>query len=130
MKYYKAKKVIADGTTYHFDTKENPSHLYSNGDVEYIGVNTTEDLLPLQRAEIAAQELTFAEIKPILDSCHLMKTINGMIERKIAEHYSIPQEIKMIKLPETNAERIAYQAYVDECKALFRPMKVEKGLVI
>jgi len=126
MKYYKAKQVIADGTTISFKG-EKVIHYAKIDGVEYLG--TEDDPVAEQSVEIAAQELTYAEIKPILDSCHLMKTINGMIENEIAEHYSIQQEIKMVKLPETDPARIAYQTYVDACKALFRPMKQQYGLI-
>ena len=48
----------------------------------------------------------------------------------IAERYSIPDEIKMVKLPVDHTERVAYQAYVDECRAYGRAMKVERGLIV
>lgn len=134
MRYFKAKKVITEHTTLSFvstNQEDKIIHYAEIDSVEYLGVDSadTDGLLAQQPQEIEVEELTFAEIKPILDKSALMKDYNTIIEAKIAEKYSIPQEIKMLKLPENDSERIAYQNYVDTCKAEVRPMKLEKGLI-
>lgn len=133
MRYFKAKKVVTEYTTLSFGSTNQEDkiiHYDEINGVEYLGVESADAdaLLAQQPAEIEAVEITFAEAKPILDNCRMMKEYNAMIEGKIAEKYSLPQEIKMVKLSTTDADRIAYQAYVDSCKAEVRPMKIEKGL--
>ena len=133
MRYFKAKKVITEFTTLSFGSTNQEDkiiHYDELDEVEYLGVDSADvDILAKQPAEIEAVELTFAEIKPILDNCRMMIEYNSIIERKIAEKYSIPQEIKMLKLSVTDETRIAYQSYVDECKAEVRPSKLAMGLV-
>lgn len=134
MRYFKAKKVVTEYTTLSFGSSNQEDKIihYDEIDgVEYLGVDSADAnaLLAQQPAEIEAAEITFAEVKPILDNCKMMKDYNTIIEQKIAEKYSIPQEIKMLKLSTTDTNRMAYQAYVDSCKAEVRPMKLEKGLV-
>lgn len=134
MRYFKAKKVVTEFTTLSFNSTNQEDKIihYDEIDgVEYLGVESAdvEGLLAKQPAEIEVVEITFAEAKPILDNCRMMKDYNTIIEGKIAEKYSIPQEIKMLKLSTTDVSRIAYQAYVDKCKADIKPLKLEKGLV-
>jgi hypothetical protein len=134
MRYFKAKKVITEFTTLSFGSTNQEDkiiHYDEIDEVEYLGVESAdvEGLLAKQPAEIEAVEINFAEAKPILDNCRMMKDYNTIIEGKIAEKYSIPQEIKMLKLSATDATRIAYQSYIDEWKAEVRPSKLAMGLV-
>ena len=64
-----------------------------------------------------------------LKECRMFHDINAIVQRMIAERYSIPDEIKMVKLPIDHPERVAYQNYVDECRAYGRTMKVQRGLI-
>ncbi|MCK9209290.1 MAG: hypothetical protein M0P61_00500 [Ignavibacteriaceae bacterium] len=134
MRYFKAKKVVTEHTTLSFNSTNQEDKIvhYDEIDgVEFLGVESAdvEGLLAKQPAEIEAVEITFAEAKPTLDNCRLMKDYNEIIDKKVAEKYSIPKEIGLLKLIKTDPVRVVYQQYVDSCKAEVRPMKLEKGLV-
>lgn len=134
MRYFKAKKVITEFTTLSFNStnqEDKVIHYDEIDGVEYLGVESAniKALLSQQHAEIEVVEITFAEAKPVLDNCRMMNDLNAIIEKKIAEKYSIPREIKMLKLAATDPARVAYQAYVDECKVNINLMKLDKGLV-
>jgi len=134
MRYFKAKKVITEFTTLSFGSTNQEDKIihYDEIDgVEYLGVDSADvdTLLAQQPAEIEAVEITFAEAKPVLDNCRMMKEYNSIIERKIAEKYSITKEIGLLKLTKTDPVQVVYQKYVDECKAQVRPSKLIMGLV-
>jgi len=82
-----------------------------------------------QHPECEVEELTFEDVQPILNECALMKSFNEIIERKIAEKYTIGRELKMVKLDYDDPERIEYEGFVEAVKTPIREMKREKGLI-
>jgi hypothetical protein len=133
MKYFRAKEVVKDNTTLSLRTmnQEKMIHYHADEDVNYFGVETedVESFLAAQPAEIEATELTFAEIKSILDDCRMMKDFNTMIENQIAEKYSVGREFKMRDLPATDPERVEYESFKESVKVPIRLKKLEFGLV-
>jgi len=134
MRYFKAKKVVTEFTTLSFGSTNQDDKVIHYDEIdgfEYLGVESVDvDGLSVQQpAEIEAVEITFAEAKPILDNCRMMNDLNAIIEKKIAEKYSLPKEIKMLKLTKTDPERVTYQQYVDSCKTGVNLLKVANGLI-
>lgn len=135
MRYFKVKKIVTE-----YETKslvaENQikyAELTVSSEVgeqvyEIIGAENIEEAA--QHEECAVEELTFEEAQPILNECALMKSFNEIIERKIAEKYSIGRELKMVKLPSNDPERVEYEAFIESVKAPIRVMKQEKGLIL
>lgn len=134
MKYFRAKEVVKDNTTLSLRAvnQEKMIHYHADDDINYFGVETedVESFLASQSAEIEATELTFTEIKSILDDCRMMKDFNTMIENQIAEKYSVGREFKMRDLPATDPERIEYEAFKAYVKTPIRMKKQEFGLIV
>lgn len=132
MNYIKLKKVVTEHTTLSLvHSEEEQAYRYAEeGEFEYWGVATEdENFLAKQHAECEAEELTFAQIQSILNNCKLMKDINQLIEKEIAKKYTLAEELGLTNTNWDTQEYFDYRTYVDECKAKFLPMKVERGLV-
>ncbi len=133
MKYFKAKKIITELTTLLINqiNQEKLIHYHDDGEYDYYGVET-EDIdgfIAAQYPELEAKELSYQEVKQILDNCRLMKEFDNIIEQKIAERYSIGRELKMRDLSPTDPERIEYESYKESVKAPIRLKKIEFGLI-
>ena len=84
MKYFKSKKVQSKGTTLDLVTLEGESRIqYENiNEVTWNGVNTNDGtFLERQHVECAVEELTFEQIKPILDNCRLMLEFQDLLKK-------------------------------------------------
>ncbi|MDP3444565.1 MAG: hypothetical protein Q8T08_17030, partial [Ignavibacteria bacterium] len=114
MKYFRAKKIVTELTTLLIRPidQEKLLNYHSEDEYEYYGVETEDldSLLAAQLPELEAQELSYQEIKPILDNCRMMIDFNSIIESQIAERYSFGRELKMRDLLPTDPERIEYEA--------------------
>jgi len=136
MRYFKVKKVVVpppeDTTLSLVHSPEEKAIAYSEIDgYQYFGVDTQDaNFLAKQHAACAVEELTFAQIKSILDPCRMMKDFNTIIENQIAETYSFGRELKMRDLPVTNPERMEYEAFKELVKIPIRAKKVEFGLIL
>ena len=86
--------------------------------------------LPEQPAEIAASISTVVMDKSLLAEIKAasphVRLINERVAASIAARYSIGDEIKMLRVG--GAEREAYEAYVEECRACGREQKAAIGL--
>lgn len=132
MKYFRIKKIKSD---YSIIT---PNELYAekiiyyhqDNDYNYIGVNTTNinDFINSQPVELEIQELSYDEIKDILENCQLMREYDKIIEREIGKKYSIGRELKMRDLPIDDPQRIEYENYKETIKQKIRLLKIEMGL--
>ena len=136
MKYFRAKKVVDELSTKQFKSANNNDdriiHYAESDGFEYLGIESADlsALLAAQPVELEVAELTFAEIKPILDNCKMMKDFNSIIEGQIAEKYSFGRELKMRDLLVTDPERIEYEAVKESVKAPIRLKKQEFGLIV
>lgn len=134
MKYFKAKKIVTELTTLLIRPidQEKLLNYHSEDEYEYYGVETEDldSLLAAQLPELEAQELSYQEIKPILDNCRMMRDFNSIIESQIAERYSLGRELKMRDLLSTDPERIEYEAFKQSVKIPIRLKKVEFGLIL
>ena len=131
MRYFKVKRIITDYETKSLVAENQIKYAEIVDDdqvFEIIGAETIDEAA--QHGECEVEELTFDEVQPILKECHLMKSYNEIIERKIAARYSIGRELKMVKLAVDDPERLEYEASVESVKAPIREMKREKGLIL
>lgn len=130
MRYFKAKLIVTEHETKSLvaENQIKYAEIVEQEQVfEIIGVETIDE--SAQHPECEVEELTFEEAQPILNECALMKSFNEIIERKIAEKYSIGRELKMVKLDYDDPERIEYDGFVEAVKTPIREMKREKGLI-
>jgi hypothetical protein len=127
MYYYKSNIIVTEYSTL---------TLVGEGLIQYAGIDGcgyygSEQQIDMnvQHPECEVEELTFEEVQPILNECALMKSFNEIIDRKIAEKYTIGRELKMVKLDYDDPERIEYEGFIEAVKAPIREMKREKGLI-
>ena len=133
MKYIKAKRITTATTTLSLRPIDKEALIcYESGDDEFYGVDVTdvEAFLAVQDPAVEAVEVSYGDIEPVLKASRLLRDINDITKARIAERYSIADEIKMLKLSETDSERVIYQTYVDACRGEGRTKKRELGLVI
>ena len=130
MRYFKVKQIITEHATKSLvaENQIKYAEMVEQEQVyEIIGAENIDETA--QHPECEVEELTFEEVQPILNECALMKSFNEIIERKIAEKYTIGRELKMVKLDYDDPERIEYETFVGSVKAPIREMKREKGLI-
>lgn len=128
MKYFRYKTVVKDFTTLSLVISPDVvSYLYSDT-LAGVGVTDSEEFLVQQHKECEVIELTFEEAKPELESCRMFHDISKIVQKLIADKFEIADEIKFLKLPEDNPDRVEYQKYVDVCRLIGRNLKIEKGL--
>ena len=136
MRYFKVKQIITEHETKSLVAENQIKYAelvqasgYKEDQVfEIIGAATIDEAA--QHPECEVEELAFSEVSTILNECALMKSYNEIIERKIAEKYSIGRELKMVKLPSNDPERLEYETFIESIKAPVRVMKQEKGLIL
>jgi len=75
----------------------------------------------------ACTEITKDEFKALVSDSLQLKRIREVVASKIAEKYSIADELAMGKRGVTDAKRVAYEAHVKECVAIGDALKVEIG---
>lgn len=127
MKYVKAKTIPTEYSLLQLRGKEIIS--YGN---DLYGVKDEVDIssfISEQPAEIEAMEVSYEVAKPILENSFMMKEFNKIIERKIAERYSVGKEFKMRDLPADDPERLEYEQYKSAIKAEINEKKRALGLI-
>ena len=129
MKYFKSKTVVTEYTTLSIVIPDGVISYQYTETLAGVDIADSEAFLAQQHPECEVTELTFQDVESELKECRMFHDINAIVQRMIAERYSIPDEIKMVKLPIDHPERVAYQNYVDECRAYGRTMKVQRGLI-
>ena len=90
-------------------------------------VSVLEEDLSVQPAIIKAKEISVDEFKTRVSSSRQINRCRAFVAEKIAEKYSIADEIAMLKREATDPKRVAYETYVEECKALGDEMKAAVG---
>ena len=129
MKYFRYKAVVTEYTTLSLVVPDGVVAYQYTENLAGVDIADSEAFLAQQHPECEVTELTFQDVESELKECRMFHDINAIVQRMIAERYSIPDEIKMVKLPIDHPERVAYQNYVDECRAYGRTMKVQRGLI-
>ncbi len=130
MKYFRYKPVVTEYTTLSLVVPDGVVAYQYTENLAGVDITDSEAFLAQQHPECEVTEQTFQEVENELKECRMFHDINSIVQRMIAERYSIPDEIKMVKLAVDHPERVTYQAYVDECRAYGLAMKVERGLIL
>ena len=129
MKYFRYKAVVTEYTTLSLVVPDGVVAYQYTENLAGVDIADSEAFLAQQHPECEVSEQIFQDVESELKECRMFHDINAIVQRMIAERYSIPDEIKMVKLPIDHPERVAYQNYVDECRAYGRTMKVQRGLI-
>ncbi|WP_396190090.1 hypothetical protein [Flavobacterium sp.] len=97
-------------------------------DVTYVSIPDGATL-PDQPAEITVETVTLTEgLKADIENASpFVRMIRSMVSDKIAERYSMGDEIKLLRTA-PSAEFEAYNAYAEECRAWGREQRAAIGL--
>ncbi len=92
-------------------------------------VSVLEENLSVQPAIIKAKEISVEEFKERVSSSRQINRCRAFVAEKIAEKYSVADEISMLRKDSTDPKRVAYETYVQECKSAGDEMKAALGYI-
>ncbi len=124
-KIYQYQKVSDDFTEYRVQG-EGVTELCTISGVTFISV--AEELPTFDDRLNVAEAVLTAELRSSIksESTHV-QLINDRIKIRIAERYSIEDELKMLRLAPSE-ESTAYNTYAEECRDWGREQKTALGL--
>jgi len=131
-KYISFIKVKDEFTTHEFrggDDKVEVNH-FSNVDVVSIKADVEADidaLIASQEPSINCTEITQADFKSLVTNTSQINRIRQRVAGKIAEKYTISEELAVRSRASDDAKRVAYEDYVKECVAFGQGLKAEVG---
>jgi len=130
-KYVKFTKVKDEFTTHEFrggDDKVEVNH-FSNVDVVSIkGLKVDIDaLVASQEPSINCTEITQDDFKILVTNTSQINRIRQRVADKIAEKYTISEELAVRSRASDDAKRVAYEDYVKECVTFGQGLKAEIG---
>lgn len=128
MKYFLYQRVVKDFTT--LEPVVPPgvvSHRY-NDTLIGVDIQDAQEFLTQQHPECEVVEVSFQEIESELKQSRMYHDIDEIVKTMIHNRYTLDDEIKLIKMGIEHPEYIEYQAFVDNCRAIGRGLKVERGL--
>lgn len=129
-KYVSFQEVEAPYTTLSFrgDAEGVEVHHFDGCIVSLIGEDSlVEALVTAQPTEIACTYISHDTFKSLVKDSSQIKLINQNVKNAIALKYDPADEISMLKRDLTDEKRVAYEAYVAECKALGDVQKADMG---
>ncbi|MBS4019064.1 MAG: hypothetical protein KGZ68_12595 [Dechloromonas sp.] len=128
---YQYQQATDAFTTHRLVVPDGSTELATIEDVTYVHVPDGADLPAEQPAEIAASiqpvTLTADLRRAIEDASPHVALIRARVAEKIAEQYSIGDEIKLLRTA-PSAEFELYNAFVEDCRAWGRAQKAQLGL--
>jgi len=128
---YQYQQVTDQYTTHRINAPEGSTELATVEGVTYVHVPDGVDLPAEQPAEIAAsiQPVTVDAVlrEKISTASPHVQLIRSRVAAKIAEQYSIGDEIKLLRTA-PSAEFELYNAYVEDCRARGRAQRAALGL--
>ena len=130
MKYISFQKVEAPFTTLEFrgDIEGVEVHNFDGNVVSLIGDDAlVEALVASQPKEIACTYISLDTFKSLVKESAQIKLINQNVKNAIALKYDTADEISMLKRDAADEKRVAYEAYVTECKSLGDTQKAAMG---
>ena len=130
MKYVKFTEVEAPYTTLSFrgDAEGVEVHHFDGCVVSLIGEDSlVEALVATQPDEIACTYISHDTFKSLVKDSSQIKLINQNVKNAIALKYDPADEISMLKRDVADEKRVAYEAYVAECKAIGDAQKAVMG---
>lgn len=130
-KYVKFTKVETEYTVLEFrGVSEEVKVNYF--DVDVVSVESDDEsaidaLVDSQPSEINCEYITHDEFKALVSNSAQINRIREVVASEIAKHYSIADEIAMMKRDASDEKRVSYDKYVQECLALGYGLKAEMG---
>lgn len=117
-------------TVYQLNLPEGAQELCELDGVTYVAVPddaTMPDEQPVQLSDPDPVTLTTGIRDNISDACPQVHLIRQRVKSRIAERYSIEDEIKLLRIG--SGEKFdAYYAFTESCRAWGREQKAELGL--
>ena len=95
--------------------------------IESVNVADIDALIALQPAEIKCVEITQAEFKSLVTNSAQLNRIREVVATKIAEKYTIADELAISKRAVDDVKRVDYEAFVAECVSFGIALKLEIG---
>jgi len=144
MKYFLSKFVTTELTTLsfvapHSSVIDGPGAIIHfcfdrTGENELHGIGSQGELdvqiiLDLQHSECEVEEVTFASVEQRLKECRFATEINEQTVTSIRSHYSVDDELKVMKLDKTDQQYVDMMVCIDNCRADGNAKKVALGLV-
>lgn len=130
-KYVKFQELKNEFTTIAFAVVGDcnaVAHMFSEPIVSIEGEESDIDaLVAAQDPRIECVYISHAEFKEIATSSKQLKRIRDVIAQEIAKRYSVADEVALLKRDAADPKRVAYEAYVAECKAIGDALKAEIG---
>lgn len=129
MKYIKYKKTKDEFTTHSFNgiTEKVKVNFFDKNVVSLDGEEQDiSTLISSQSPLIECVEIQKEEFKEIVTDSVQLKRIRDIVKEKIAEKYSIADEIALNKGEET-PKYVKYMNYVEKCVNIGRKLKEEIG---
>ena len=130
MKYFRFKEVVKDFTTLEPVISPNVESVRYSDSLIGVDIEDTQEFLEQQHSECEVTEVTFQEIESELKQSRMYHDIDEIVKTMIHNRYSFDDEIKLIKMGVEHPEYVEYQAFVDNCRAIGRGLKVERGLKV
>jgi len=129
-KYVKFKKVETKYTVLEFRGQSEEVKV-NHFDVNVVSLEGSESnidaLVAAQETSINCEEITHDEFKELVRESAQLKRIREVVANKVAEKYTIADEIAIGKCDVNDAKRVAYESYVAQCLALGYGLKAEIG---
>ena len=129
-KYYTFTPVKTEKTTIDFRQKTEDVEVF-RFDGNVVSVSGEESdidaLVEEQSAKINLTEITQADFAELVKNSPQIENIRRQVRDEIAKKYLIADEIKLMKLPADDTDRVAYEDYVSYCRANGDAKKQECG---
>lgn len=129
-KYYKFIPVETEKTTIGFRQKDESAEVFRfDGNIVSVrGEEADIDaLVAHQSSDIGLTEITQADFVELVKNTPQIENIRRQVREKIAKRYLYADEIKYLKLPDTDAGKVEYEDYVAACRADGDAKKAECG---
>ena len=130
--YFRAKRVIAGGTTLDFEILSGETSLCIGeygGERLYVvkSDDTAEGIISRQHPQCCTRQVSCSEVEPDIKSSRVYNDINEIVKTMIRAKYSEADELR-IQGVGSGADYDAYVGYLSECRAYGDGMKKEWGL--
>ena len=130
-KYVKFEKVETVDTVLEFRGGSEEVKV-NHFDVDVVSISSEDEsaidaLIALQPAEINCVEITKEEFKSLVTNSAQLNRIREVVATKIAEKYTIADELAISKRAVDDVKRVDYEAFVAECVSFGIALKLEIG---
>ena len=129
-KYIKFEEVETEFTVLGFNS-ENEDVKVNHFDVNVVSLDGEESdidsLVNTQDTRIICEEISHEEFKTLVNESTQLNKIRDVVKERIARKYAPADEIAMMKRDDSDERKVAYEAYVIDCRILGDKLKKEIG---